>query len=110
MSPGISAELATHAQGQRLYRDGSKLSQPLIPWSTRRSRKRSPPLRPSRWRISEKIVHRYIARRRRLPDRRAGYTQKAAWHQDLLADGEYEDGTLGEIFVDMHRKGPPSAA
>jgi ribonucleoside-diphosphate reductase alpha chain len=57
--------------------------------------------------IAEKIVHRYIARRRRLPDRRAGYTQKSriANHKIYLRTGEYEDGTLGEIFVDMHKEG-----
>jgi ribonucleoside-diphosphate reductase alpha chain len=58
-------------------------------------------------RIAERIVHRYIARRRRLPDRRAGYTQKArvGSHKIYLRTGEYEDGTLGEIFVDMHKEG-----
>ena len=58
-------------------------------------------------RIAEKIVHRYIARRRRLPDRRAGYTQKARIgnHKIYLRTGEYEDGTLGEIFIDMHKEG-----
>ena len=58
-------------------------------------------------RITEKIVHRYIARRRRLPDRRAGYTQKAriGTHKMYIRTGEYEDGTLGEIFIDMHKEG-----
>src|SRR4029078_10320974 len=57
--------------------------------------------------IAEKIVHRYIARRRRLPDRRAGYTQNARIgnHKIYLPTGEYEDGTLGEIFIDMHKEG-----
>jgi ribonucleoside-diphosphate reductase alpha chain len=57
--------------------------------------------------IAEKIVHRYIARRRRLPDRRAGYTQKARIgnHKVYLRTGEYEDGALGEIFIDMHKEG-----
>ena len=52
-------------------------------------------------------MHRYIARRRRLPDRRAGYTQKARIgnHKIYLRTGEYEDGTLGEIFIDMHKEG-----
>jgi ribonucleoside-diphosphate reductase alpha chain len=52
-------------------------------------------------------VHRYIARRRRLPDRRAGYTQKArvGTHKMYIRTGEYEDGTLGEIFIDMHKEG-----
>jgi ribonucleoside-diphosphate reductase alpha chain len=58
-------------------------------------------------RIAEKIVYRYIAHRRRLPDRRAGYTQKARIgnHKIYLRTGEYEDGTLGEIFLDMHKEG-----
>ena len=58
-------------------------------------------------RITERIVHRYIARRRRLPDRRAGYTQKARIgnHKVYLRTGEYEDGSLGEIFIDMHKEG-----
>ncbi len=52
-------------------------------------------------------MHRYIARRRRLPDRRAGYTQKSRIgnHKIYLRTGEYEDGTLGEIFIDMHKEG-----
>ncbi|HVK09625.1 MAG TPA: vitamin B12-dependent ribonucleotide reductase, partial [Gemmataceae bacterium] len=55
--------------------------------------------------LAEKIV--YLAKRRRLPDRRAGYTQKAriGGHKIYLRTGEYEDGTLGEIFVDMHKEG-----
>src|SRR4030095_9877008 len=58
-------------------------------------------------RITEKIVHRYIARRRRLPDRRAGYTQKAriGTHKMYIRTGEYEDGALGEIFIDTHKEG-----
>jgi len=58
-------------------------------------------------RITERVVHRYIAKRRRLPNRRAGYTQKAnvGGHKIYLRTGEYEDGTLGEIFLDMHKEG-----
>src|SRR5262249_20948441 len=57
--------------------------------------------------VAEKIVHRYIARRRTLPDRRAGYTQKAriGGHKIYLRTGDYEDGTLGEIFIDMPKEG-----
>ena len=49
----------------------------------------------------------YLRERRRLPDRRAGYTQKATIgsHKMYLRTGEYEDGTLGEIFIDMHKEG-----
>src|SRR5207302_7721611 len=57
--------------------------------------------------VAETIIHRYIGKRRRLPDRRAGYTQKARIgnHKMYLRTGEYEDGTLGEIFLDMHKEG-----
>ena len=45
--------------------------------------------------------------RAKLPDRRKGYTQKASvgGHKVYLRTGEYEDGTLGEIFIDMHKEG-----
>ena len=45
--------------------------------------------------------------RRRLPARRSGFTQEArvAGHKVFLRTGEYEDGTLGEIFIDMHKEG-----
>jgi ribonucleoside-diphosphate reductase alpha chain len=46
-------------------------------------------------------------RRRRLPKRRRGFTQEArvAGHKVFLRTGEYEDGTVGEIFIDMHKEG-----
>jgi ribonucleoside-diphosphate reductase alpha chain len=91
-----------------LYRDGSKLSQPLNTVADADSEpivmeeEKSEPVR-----VAERIVHRYIARRRRLPDRRAGYTQKSRIgnHKIYLRTGEYSDGTLGEIFIDMHKEG-----
>jgi ribonucleoside-diphosphate reductase alpha chain len=45
--------------------------------------------------------------RRRLPAKRRGFTQEArvAGQKVYLRTGEYEDGTLGEIFVDMHKEG-----
>ena len=54
-----------------------------------------------------KLVYRYISKRRTLPSRRKGYTQKArvGGHKVYLRTGEFEDGSLGEIFVDMHREG-----
>ena len=58
--------------------------------------------------IAEKIVERIIARERiRMPDRRKGYTQKAlvGGHKVYLRTGEYDDGSIGEIFVDMHKEG-----
>ncbi len=74
-----------------LYRDGSKLSQPLA--STRQEDSSSSP--------PPKL------RRRRLPPRRHGFNQEAriAGHKVFLRTGEYEDGTLGEIFIDMHKEG-----
>jgi ribonucleoside-diphosphate reductase alpha chain len=53
------------------------------------------------------VVVRYLTERRRLPNRRKGYTQKAVvgGHKVFLRTGEYEDGSLGEIFVDMHKEG-----
>ena len=46
-------------------------------------------------------------RRRELPARRRGYTQKAAvgGHRLYLRTGEYADGTLGEIHVTLPREG-----
>ena len=45
--------------------------------------------------------------REKLPNRRKGYTQKAivGGHKVYLRTGEYEDGRLGEIFIDMHKEG-----
>lgn len=89
-----------------LYRDGSKLSQPLNSISDGLEpatvEAKNEPVK-----IAEKIVHRYLAKRRRLPDRRAGYTQKAriGGHKVYLRTGEYEDNSLGEIFIDMHKEG-----
>ncbi len=99
-----------------LYRDGSKLSQPLSSTadddsSSSTSSERSAAITPEAHalaaRITERVVHRYIAKRRRLPNRRAGYTQKAVvgGHKIYLRTGEYEDGSLGEIFLDMHKEG-----
>ena len=58
--------------------------------------------------VAERIVRQIIsAERRRLPGRRKGYTQKAAvgGHKVYLRTGEYDDGSLGEIFIDMHKEG-----
>jgi ribonucleoside-diphosphate reductase alpha chain len=104
-----------------LYRDGSKLSQPLNsqliadedeedeaieafiekPTAARASALAE--------RVVEKVVERItvIRERERMPDRRKGYTQKAVvgGHKVYLRTGEYEDGRLGEIFIDMHKEG-----
>jgi ribonucleoside-diphosphate reductase alpha chain len=48
-----------------------------------------------------------VRRRERVPDRRTGYIQKAVvgGHKVYLHTGEYADGRLGEIFIDMHKEG-----
>jgi ribonucleoside-diphosphate reductase alpha chain len=45
--------------------------------------------------------------RKALPNRRKGYTQKAklAGHSIFVRTGEYDDGSIGEIFLDMHKEG-----
>ncbi|MBX3120354.1 MAG: vitamin B12-dependent ribonucleotide reductase [Fimbriimonadaceae bacterium] len=106
-----------------LYRDGSKLSQPLNASTDdaaaailEASIDGSGELENESEEISQheiirqtaqKLVYRYIAKRRPLPSRRRGYTQKArvGGHKVYLRTGEYEDGALGEIFIDMHREG-----
>lgn len=72
------------------------------------SRKAPAPAFPEK--IIERVVEREIERpieRRRLPDRRKGYIQKAAigGHKVYLHTGEFDDGGLGEIFIDMHKEG-----
>ncbi|MBX7057330.1 MAG: vitamin B12-dependent ribonucleotide reductase [Leptospirales bacterium] len=96
-----------------LYRDGSKLSQPLNIQTDDEEAAEAEEAAPAVSRTEqiekavEKIVYRYIAKRRRLPDRRAGYTQKAVvgGHKIYVRTGEYEDGRLGELFLDMHKEG-----
>ena len=67
---------------------------------------RAPRPEPQPERIVERIVERDRTRRK-LPDRRKGYIQKAAvgGHKVYLHTGEYDDGELGEIFIDMHKEG-----
>ncbi|HMY66448.1 MAG TPA: vitamin B12-dependent ribonucleotide reductase [Leptospiraceae bacterium] len=95
-----------------LYRDGSKLSQPLNSVLDLISSEETPEVSiaeptNSQMKAVEKIVYKYISNRRKLPSRRAGYTQKASvgGHKVYLRTGEYEDGQLGEIFIDMHKEG-----
>ncbi|MBY0273482.1 MAG: vitamin B12-dependent ribonucleotide reductase [Alphaproteobacteria bacterium] len=99
-----------------LYRDGSKLSQPLsssllgdevveelfdMPAPEK--------VKVVSERVVEKVVERFLHRtqRQKLPNRRKGYTQKASigGHKVYLRTGEYDDGHLGEIFIDMHKEG-----
>ncbi|MBY0513326.1 MAG: HNH endonuclease [Gemmataceae bacterium] len=115
----LSWQLMTKANA--LYRDGSKLSQPLnsvadspeaallaaVAADPEKAAEPKAPAVEAAQKSTEKVIYRYIARRRRLPDRRAGYTQKAriGTHKMYIRTGEYEDGTLGEIFIDMHKEG-----
>ncbi|MEI8395019.1 MAG: vitamin B12-dependent ribonucleotide reductase [Rhodospirillaceae bacterium] len=108
-----------------LYRDGSKLSQPLsasvlgdaededddtVEQIIEAPAGQRAPMVAER--IVERIVERVIERsvpggRSKLPHRRKGYTQKAiiGGHKLYLRTGEYEDGKLGEVFIDMHKEG-----
>jgi ribonucleoside-diphosphate reductase alpha chain len=109
-----------------LYRDGSKLSQPLqsqliadeaedddVQDSNVLSAFVEKPAAARAAALSEKIVEKVVERivvmreRERMPDRRKGYTQKAVvgGHKVYLRTGEYDDGRLGEIFIDMHKEG-----
>ena len=90
-----------------LYRDGSKLSQPLSSWGEEIAEADLPEATENMPPQIEKVIYRYLARRRRLPHRRGGYTQKAivGGHKVYLRTGEYEDGSIGEIFLDMHKEG-----
>ena len=113
-----------------IYRDGSKLSQPLSASSRAKDSNEdtkatiktetvekpgstaSQP--PTAIKIVDAAVEKAIAKhpeplRIRLPQKRTGFTQEArvAGHKVFLRTGEYEDGTLGEIFIDMHKEGAP---
>jgi ribonucleoside-diphosphate reductase alpha chain len=90
-----------------LYRDGSKLSQPLNTVAAEEYESIQDEDREDVITVAEKIIHRYIAKRRRLPDRRSGYTQKAKVNGQTvyIRTGQYDNGQLGEIFIDMHKEG-----
>ncbi|PPB81676.1 ribonucleoside-diphosphate reductase class II [Albidovulum inexpectatum] len=100
-----------------LYRDGSKLSQPLASALVEDDDEAEEILASGSpqekaavlaEKVVEKIIVKEVARgRRKLPDRRKGYTQKAivGGHKVYLRTGEYSDGSLGEIFIDMHKEG-----
>ena len=81
-----------------LYRDGCKQSQPMA--STVKTERGEAKAVPSPAGGIPLV-------RRRLPPKRRGFTQEArvAGHKVYLRTGEYEDGTLGEVFIDMHKEG-----
>ncbi len=102
-----------------LYRDGSKLSQPLSGAliedddDLEEVLTSNAPMGEKAKVLAEKIVEKVVIReilrteRKKLPTRRKGYTQKAivGGHKVYLRTGEYEDGNIGEIFIDMHKEG-----
>jgi ribonucleoside-diphosphate reductase alpha chain len=109
-----------------LYRDGCKASQPL---SAAGEKKESPKAEtvpaaaapePLLAPLPQSATHgqtqltlpmapntRIYGERARLPKKRRGFTQEArvGGHKIFLRTGEYDDGTLGEIFIDMHKEG-----
>lgn len=116
----LSWKLALKANA--LYRDGSKLSQPLNAALISDDEDEADdgiealvaaPMTARATQISEKIVERIVERverkreREKMPDRRTGYIQKATvgGHKVYVHTGEYSDGRLGEIFIDMHKEG-----
>jgi ribonucleoside-diphosphate reductase alpha chain len=118
---------ALYVEGWRLglkaiaiYRDGSKLSQPLSTSSSRDkegAEAHTPEEDSAAALVSQEAIPAGAAKEdltlrgveRRLPSKRGGFTQEArvAGQKIFLRTGEYEDGTLGEIFIDMHKEGAP---
>jgi ribonucleoside-diphosphate reductase alpha chain len=114
----LSWKLALKANA--LYRDGSKLSQPLNASlisddeddaEDRVEELAAQPAAARVTQVTEKIVERIVEKvvhaRDKMPNRRQGYTQKAVigGHKVYLRTGEFGDGRLGEIFIDMHKEG-----
>ncbi|WP_279483969.1 vitamin B12-dependent ribonucleotide reductase [Aureimonas sp. SK2] len=117
----LSWKLALKANA--LYRDGSKLSQPLnaslisdeddeddLIEETAAAIAAAPAAVQATEiaeRIVERVIEKVVREREKLPNRRKGYTQKAivGGHKVYLRTGEFDDGRLGEIFIDMHKEG-----
>ncbi len=112
----LSWKLALKANA--LYRDGSKLSQPLNASLIEDEEEEDAveelieaPVAAKAVTVAEKIVERVVEKvvreREKLPNRRKGYTQKAVvgGHKVYLRTGEFDDGRIGEIFIDMHKEG-----
>ncbi len=124
----LSWKLALKANA--LYRDGSKLSQPLNSQLLSDDEEEADEIaeqltaaNPAQARAlvaAERLVENLTTRvaeleraqnaarqREKLPARRKSYIQKATvgGHKVYLHTGEYEDGRLGEIFIDMHKEG-----
>ena len=117
----LAAYELSHSLGIKanaLYRDGSKLSQPLASALVEDDEEAEDILASGSNQekaavLAEKIVEKIIIKeiirtnREKLPERRKGYTQKAivGGHKVYVRTGEYADGRLGEIFIDMHKEG-----
>ena len=110
--PGDAMELLASAAGLgvRAIRIGppapsiEALDLPFTEEVSARKRPDPPPIVTER--IVERVVERALARQK-LPDRRKGYIQKATvgGHKVYIHTGEYDEGELGEIFIDMHKEG-----
>ena len=92
-----------------LYRDGCKLSQPLSTKSETKAEKKEEvkAAEPAVAAVAAAPIITNIPSRRKLPSKRTGFTQEAgvAGHKVYIRTGEYEDGSVGEIFIDMHKEG-----
>ncbi len=100
-----------------LYRDGSKASQPLNAKSDEKKQKEekaeakpavaAAPIAPQRLTPAQEGLRPPATVRHRLPQKRRGFTQEAriGGHKVFLRTGEYQDGSIGEIFIDMHKEG-----
>jgi ribonucleoside-diphosphate reductase alpha chain len=88
-----------------IYRDGSKLSQPLNSALVDDEPAGDEPVETPKTVVQ--VVEKLVRKREKLPSKRGGYTQKAivGGHKVYLRTGEYPDGRLGEIFIDMHKEG-----
>ncbi len=106
----LSWKLGTKANA--LYRDGSKLSQPLasklVEEDVEEEIEQSDNQIDKTIAVAKEAMNSIVyGSRNKVPDRRKGYIQKAivGGHKVYLHTGEYEDGSLGEIFIDMHKEG-----
>jgi ribonucleoside-diphosphate reductase alpha chain len=92
-----------------IYRDGSKLSQPLSATATEWESilAKDAPKTEQVAKLAAAAAAAVVRQRRKLPSRRSGYTQKAriGGHTIYVRTGNYEDGALGEIFLDINKEG-----
>jgi len=99
-----------------IYRDGSKMSQPLSgksgtsPARAEPTNEKGEALLYSQADLEEAVARAVAlapARKHKMPQRREGLTIEArvGGHKIYLRTGEYKDGRLGEIFIDMHKEG-----